>query len=61
MILRFHSPLPPERTGVADYSAALLPELERVAQVIVNPTGPTPGPHSRGSMTAAQIAARRSR
>ena len=43
MILRFHSPLPPERTGVADYSAALLPELERLAQVIVNPAGPTPG------------------
>jgi glycosyltransferase involved in cell wall biosynthesis len=43
VILRFHSPLPPERTGVADYSATLLPELERLAQVIVNPTGPTPG------------------
>jgi hypothetical protein len=43
MILRFHSPLPPERTGVADYSAALLPELERLAQVIVNPAGDGPG------------------
>jgi glycosyltransferase involved in cell wall biosynthesis len=43
VILRFHSPLPPAHTGVADYSAALLPELERLAQVIINPTGPTPG------------------
>jgi len=43
MTIRFHSPLPPERTGVADYSAALLVELSRLAEVILNPTGPTPG------------------
>lgn len=43
MILRFHSPLPPAHTGVADYSATLLPELSRLAQVVVNPTGPSPG------------------
>ena len=43
MILRYHSPLPPERTGVADYSAALLGELTRHAEVITNPTDAGPG------------------
>jgi len=32
----FHSPLPPDRTGVADYSAALLAALKPLGQVEVN-------------------------
>jgi glycosyltransferase involved in cell wall biosynthesis len=31
----YFSPMPPERSGIADYSALLLPELERRADVIV--------------------------
>jgi glycosyltransferase involved in cell wall biosynthesis len=31
----YYSPLPPERSGVADYSALLLPELERRLDVVV--------------------------
>jgi glycosyltransferase involved in cell wall biosynthesis len=31
----YHSPLPPERSGIADYSALLLPELERRIEVSV--------------------------
>jgi len=34
----FHSPLPPARSGVADYSAALLPALRRFGRVEVNAT-----------------------
>jgi glycosyltransferase involved in cell wall biosynthesis len=30
----YHSPLPPERSGIADYSALLLPELERRIEVV---------------------------
>ena len=33
--LAYVSPLPPERTGIADYSAALLPELSRFYQLDV--------------------------
>ena len=33
----FFSPLPPARTGVADYSAALLPELRRYANIELSP------------------------
>ncbi len=33
MRLAFFSPMPPSRSGIADYSAALLPELERLAEV----------------------------
>jgi glycosyltransferase involved in cell wall biosynthesis len=33
----FYSPLPPAHTGVADYSAALLPELRRLGKVAVAP------------------------
>src|SRR5438093_4636983 len=29
MKVAYYSPLPPERTGIADYSALLLPALER--------------------------------
>jgi glycosyltransferase involved in cell wall biosynthesis len=32
--LAYVSPLPPERSGIADYSALLLPELERRVEVI---------------------------
>ena len=35
MRVAYHSPLPPERSGVADYSALLLPALERVLEVDV--------------------------
>jgi glycosyltransferase involved in cell wall biosynthesis len=35
----FYSPLPPVRTGVADYAAALLTELERLCEVRVNAPG----------------------
>jgi glycosyltransferase involved in cell wall biosynthesis len=31
----YYSPLPPERSGVADYSALLLPELRRRVEVVV--------------------------
>jgi glycosyltransferase involved in cell wall biosynthesis len=34
----FYSPLPPARTGVADYSAALLAELRRHGKVEIAPT-----------------------
>jgi glycosyltransferase involved in cell wall biosynthesis len=37
----YYSPLPPERTGVADYSALLLPELERRLDVSVVRRGST--------------------
>jgi glycosyltransferase involved in cell wall biosynthesis len=36
----FHSPLPPARSGVADYSATLLQELRSRAQVLLNAAGP---------------------
>ena len=35
MRVAYHSPLPPSRSGVADYSALLLPELERRLDVAV--------------------------
>ena len=37
MIIGVDSPLPPQRTGVADYTAALLPALRRFGSVEVNP------------------------
>lgn len=39
MTIGFHSPLPPARTGVADYSAVLLRELRTRAEVRVNARG----------------------
>jgi glycosyltransferase involved in cell wall biosynthesis len=33
--IAYYSPLPPERSGIADYSALLLPELERRIEVAV--------------------------
>ena len=35
MKVAYYSPLPPERTGIADYSALLLPELQRRLEVEV--------------------------
>ena len=35
MKVAYYSPLPPERSGIADYSALLLPELERRIEVDV--------------------------
>jgi glycosyltransferase involved in cell wall biosynthesis len=40
----YFSPLPPERTGIAEYSALLLPELERRLDVVVQPRGVTEPP-----------------
>jgi glycosyltransferase involved in cell wall biosynthesis len=37
LTLGFYSPLPPARTGVADYSAALLAELRRLGPIEVAP------------------------
>ena len=37
MTVGFYSPLPPARTGVSDYSAALLAELRRRGRVEVGP------------------------
>jgi len=37
MTAGFYSPLPPARTGVADYAAALLAELRRLGRVEVEP------------------------
>ncbi|MBM3810759.1 MAG: glycosyltransferase [Acidimicrobiia bacterium] len=39
MRLGFHSPMPPSRTGVADYSAALVRALQDRIDVVVNPAG----------------------
>ena len=41
MTVGFYSPLPPARTGVADYAAALLAELRRHGRVEVAPRGAT--------------------
>ena len=35
MKVAYYSPLPPERSGIADYSALLLPDLERRIDVSV--------------------------
>ena len=35
MKVAYYSPLPPDRSGIADYSALLLPELERLVEVNV--------------------------
>ncbi len=41
MTIGFHSPMPPARTGVADYSEALVRALRKHAQIQVNPgSGP---------------------
>src|SRR5262249_50347144 len=37
--LGYFSPMPPEATGVADYSAALVPYLRRHGQVTINSPG----------------------
>jgi glycosyltransferase involved in cell wall biosynthesis len=40
--LAYYSPLPPERSGIADYSALLLPVLERRLDVVVPRRGKRP-------------------
>lgn len=40
MILGYHAPLPPARTGVADYAAALAEGLQRHVELSVNPIDP---------------------
>lgn len=40
MTIGFHAPLPPARSGVADYAAALLEALRPHAEMLVNPTAP---------------------
>ena len=40
MKVAFFSPLPPAKSGIADYSAALLAELERLAEVTPFPEKP---------------------
>src|SRR5688572_22883345 len=39
MTAGYFSPVPPAATGVADYSAALLPHLQGLGEVRVNATG----------------------
>ena len=39
MRIAYYSPMPPERTGVADYSALLVPALERRVELEVQPRG----------------------
>ena len=41
MRVAYYSPLPPERSGIADYSALLLPALERLLEVTVVRRGRT--------------------
>ena len=41
MRVAYYSPLPPERSGIADYSALLLPELERLVDVEIVRRGRT--------------------
>jgi len=38
VIIGFHAPFPPARTGVADYAASLLPALRRYGFVLVSPS-----------------------
>lgn len=40
MTIGCHAPLPPARTGVADYAAALVRELGRHAEIRINPSRP---------------------
>ena len=44
MKVAYFSPLPPERSGVADYSALLLPALQQRMEVAVAPRGTTKAP-----------------
>jgi glycosyltransferase involved in cell wall biosynthesis len=39
MRVAYYSPLPPSRSGIADYSALLLPELEKRVEVVVAKPG----------------------
>lgn len=42
--IAYYSPMPPEATGVADYSAALVPYLRELGEVLVNPEEVPPAP-----------------
>ena len=44
MTISYYSPMPPARTGVADYSAALVRALRKEAEVEVNPGTPRGAP-----------------
>ena len=44
MKVAYYSPLPPERSGIADYSALLLPALQERADVVVPARGQTKPP-----------------
>ena len=56
MRVAYYSPLPPSRSGIADYSALLLPELEKRIDVVVARPGPLPArtrrPTSRSTTSA---------
>ena len=39
MRVAYYSPMPPSRSGIADYSALLLPELEQRIEVVVAKPG----------------------
>jgi len=49
MRIAFFSPLPPARSGIADYSAALLEPLRQIADVTVNP------PTTAGALPVYQL------
>jgi glycosyltransferase involved in cell wall biosynthesis len=43
MRVAYYSPLPPQRSGIADYSALLLPALERRVEIVLaRPSDPNP-------------------
>jgi hypothetical protein len=52
MRVAYYSPLPPERTGISEYSALLLPALRRLVDVELP---------KRGARTVLQTARRTSR
>jgi glycosyltransferase involved in cell wall biosynthesis len=59
MRLAYFSPLPPATTGIADYSAALLPELARLAKVDLYWDQATPLSRDLGVRPTQEFAARR--
>lgn len=55
--LAYVSPLPPDKSGIADYSAELLPELSRwyeVKVVVTHPDGVDPNLHNRFSICSVE-------
>ena len=55
MRLAFFSPLPPARSGIADYSAALLEPLSRIAEVEAFPSKPAAFDRSRFDACVYQL------